>query len=39
MIAYHLFLFQVAAPELIGGTSGDSEQYIRDLFDQVVWKT
>eukprot|EP01147_Barroeca_monosierra_P000444 gene445-3781_t len=29
-------LIKVAAPELIGGTSGDSEQYIRDLFDQAV---
>lgn len=25
----------VAAPELIGGTSGDSERSIRDLFEQV----
>ncbi|EGD78333.1 hypothetical protein PTSG_09399 [Salpingoeca rosetta] len=27
---------KVSAPELIGGTSGDSEQFIRDLFEQAI---
>lgn len=29
-------LIKVAAPELIGGISGESESRIRDLFDQAV---
>ena len=29
-------LFQISAPELIGGVSGESEERIRELFDRAV---
>lgn len=29
-------MFQISAPELIGGVSGESEERIRELFDRAV---